>query len=241
MGAVTEGCEPSRVNLGAYVLGALDAADRARTETHLAGCPACRDELVELAGLPGLLRRLAPAAVEALRAEPDDSGGMTSATPGVPVAADAAGPDGPAGRAVTELARRRSAVRRHRLLSVAAGVALVGALLAGGELREHSFGSRTVAAADPGTHVWASVRMSGRASGTVVSLRLSGVGEEERCSLVAIGDDGRRDTAASWVASYSGQAQVRGQTALAMQHISAFEVVTPAGRELVRVPVRGPA
>jgi anti-sigma factor RsiW len=41
-----------------YVLGALSRAERYRFERHLASCAACRDELVGLAGLPGLLRRL---------------------------------------------------------------------------------------------------------------------------------------------------------------------------------------
>jgi anti-sigma factor RsiW len=43
------------------VLGALTPAERYRFERHLSGCPACRDELVWLAGLPGLLRRLTEA------------------------------------------------------------------------------------------------------------------------------------------------------------------------------------
>ena len=33
---------------GAYVLGALDAAERAAFEEHLAGCPACREEVDQL-------------------------------------------------------------------------------------------------------------------------------------------------------------------------------------------------
>jgi hypothetical protein len=36
----------------------LSRAERYRFERHLASCAACRDELVGLAGLPGLLRRL---------------------------------------------------------------------------------------------------------------------------------------------------------------------------------------
>lgn len=46
------------VESGAYVLGALPPAERAAYQRHLAGCPACRDEVAELAGLPGLLGRL---------------------------------------------------------------------------------------------------------------------------------------------------------------------------------------
>ncbi|MGH3631258.1 MAG: anti-sigma factor family protein, partial [Sciscionella sp.] len=51
-------CRGPRVWLGAYVLGALEPAERAELETHLADCPACREELAGLAGLPGLLSQL---------------------------------------------------------------------------------------------------------------------------------------------------------------------------------------
>ncbi|WP_217698441.1 zf-HC2 domain-containing protein, partial [Streptacidiphilus griseoplanus] len=44
------------MSLGAYLLGALDGGERTALERHLAGCPRCREELVQLAPLPGLLR-----------------------------------------------------------------------------------------------------------------------------------------------------------------------------------------
>lgn len=44
------------VSLGAYVLGALEPAERAAIERHLSGCRSCRDEVVSFAPLPGLLR-----------------------------------------------------------------------------------------------------------------------------------------------------------------------------------------
>jgi hypothetical protein len=48
------------VSLGAYLLGALDPAERSEFEAHLATCPACKAELLRLAPLPGLLQRLTP-------------------------------------------------------------------------------------------------------------------------------------------------------------------------------------
>ncbi len=48
---------PHRVDVGVYVLGALDPPERQAFEAHLDGCAACRAELTAVAGLPGLLSR----------------------------------------------------------------------------------------------------------------------------------------------------------------------------------------
>lgn len=49
---------------GAYVLGSLSPADRSAFERHLAGCADCALGVRELAGLPGLLARVSPDALE---------------------------------------------------------------------------------------------------------------------------------------------------------------------------------
>ena len=51
-------CAAIRPELGVYVTGAIGPSDRAALVRHLASCERCRDELVGLAALPGLLRRL---------------------------------------------------------------------------------------------------------------------------------------------------------------------------------------
>ena len=51
-------CAEARVSLGVYVLGAIDPAERALVDGHLATCRDCRDELAGLAGLPALLARV---------------------------------------------------------------------------------------------------------------------------------------------------------------------------------------
>lgn len=45
-------CAEARLSLGVYVLGAIDPAERALVDSHLAGCRDCRDELAGLAGIP---------------------------------------------------------------------------------------------------------------------------------------------------------------------------------------------
>jgi hypothetical protein len=64
-------CEHVRPDLGAYALGALEPAEAAAVEAHLAACPECAAELARLEGLPSLLARAdgleippAPAALE---------------------------------------------------------------------------------------------------------------------------------------------------------------------------------
>jgi anti-sigma-K factor RskA len=48
-------------DLAGYVLGALDPEEAEAFERHLADCDACRAEVAELRGLPGLLDQAAPA------------------------------------------------------------------------------------------------------------------------------------------------------------------------------------
>lgn len=61
------------VSLGAYLLGALDPAERSAFEEHLDTCPNCKAELLRLAPLPGLLQRITPEEYAAIEAgEPTD-------------------------------------------------------------------------------------------------------------------------------------------------------------------------
>ena len=48
-------CAQVRIALGVYVLGAIDPAERALVDAHLATCEACQAELADLADLPALL------------------------------------------------------------------------------------------------------------------------------------------------------------------------------------------
>ncbi|HTJ67880.1 MAG TPA: zf-HC2 domain-containing protein [Actinospica sp.] len=47
-----------REELGAYLVGALDAEEAERMRVHLEGCPACRAEYAELAPVAGLLAKV---------------------------------------------------------------------------------------------------------------------------------------------------------------------------------------
>jgi hypothetical protein len=63
------------------------------------------------------------------------------------------------------------------------------------------------------------------------------VAPDEHCSLVAITSDGLRDVAATWEATYEGEAAVVGHTSFRPDQIKQLLVVTEAGRTLVQVPI----
>ena len=66
------GCREIKQALGVYVLGAIDPAERAQVDEHLATCPECREELASLAGLPAMLRKVPVVEAERLAAAEQD-------------------------------------------------------------------------------------------------------------------------------------------------------------------------
>ena len=139
-------CAGIRPQLGVYLTGAINPADRVVVVRHLAGCADCRAELAGLAALPALLRRppVWAAAQEPLtdNTAPDNTAtdntvpnytvpedtvpNYTVPNYTVPDRAGAAGSAGAApGRLVRRVLRRRR--RRRWLLAAAALVLAVGA------------------------------------------------------------------------------------------------------------------
>lgn len=219
-------CAEARLGLGAYVVGALDPAERAGLESHLDECPACRDELAGLAGLPGLLSHLSADEVEAGNPSP---------------------PDGLLDRLLAEVGRERTRdLRRRRVLAAAAAVVVLaaggtaaGLTMSSSPPAQHPVAATaTVSASDPRTHVAASAELWRKSWGTQVSLQLSGVPAGEHCSLVAVARDGHREVAGSWQASYQGTAQLTGAVSIAPADLARLEIVTFSGQRLVVLPVK---
>src|SRR5262252_9676729 len=67
-------CRQIRQALGVYVLGAIDPAERAQVDEHLAACLECREELASLAGLPAMLRKVPVVEAERLAASDSEAG-----------------------------------------------------------------------------------------------------------------------------------------------------------------------
>lgn len=218
-------CAEARLSLGAYVVGALDPVDRSALEQHLNTCTACRDELSELAGLPGLLAHVDVA---------DVVGSEPSAPPEL------------LDRLLHAAATERRTSRRWRVMAAAAAVAVAvaGTTAVAVQLAEnHGTSARgtvqsaaVFTATDPRTHVSARISTQPKDWGTAVRVQLTGVPVGETCSLVVVGKDGEHEVAATWKVTYATPVDVQGATAWAAADIASYDVVTDEGQQLVSVP-----
>lgn len=202
--------------LGPYVLGGLDAADRALLDPHLSTCPSCREELATYAGLPALLRLGdGPAASSA----PEPS-------------------DGALARALEAVRRERRRRRRLALIASAAAVVIgLGAITAGLTFVRGD-GSQTGQAAvrlvaTSGSNSEGETRLTARPWGTSVDLDLSGLPRGERFVVWVVSADGTRQQAATWASTPDGVAKVTGASALDRNEVTAVRVTTSAGALLL--------
>lgn len=243
--------------VGAYALGILDDAEATAFEAHLATCEWCAQQLDELAGMEPMLAALAdlpgagtPAIGESLSARP---------SPRV------------VEKLVDEVAERRARKRRRNFYMVAAAGALIvsgpfvavattggdGGGSGGGTNRtlaanpaKEAFDrtSDKISATDPGTKVSATVALEKKAWGTQAVLELKNVTGPQKCSLIAVGKNGERETVTSWSVpdwgyglpdAKSDKARqplyVHGGAAFEPNEIDHFEVMTFDGKRLVEV------
>jgi anti-sigma factor RsiW len=208
-----------REALGAYVLGALDPAERRQLEQHLKGCRDCTDELARLSPLPGLLGRVSEREVRAGLLLPSD---------------DLL--DGIIGQLAREERLLRTQVRRWRFAAVAAAVAaLVTAVVAVAPWQPAP--DRVFAAVDPiaadATAVTGQAAAIAWEWGTTVELRVEDLPRRDGYVLWAIADDGRRERAGTWGDTKSGYAQVRGASSIARSELRRVEVTDREGRVIM--------
>ncbi|MEV2212372.1 zf-HC2 domain-containing protein [Streptomyces sp. NPDC050997] len=236
--------------LGAYLLGALESAERPAVERHLAHCADCRAQLMELAPLVGLLpqlrfeepRRMAQAAETSQVTETSQTSqaGQTSHAPPARTAPAAASESVGVARAVSRVVRR-TRVRRALVacvLAVAAAVSGVGIYLSAQDPRPAAVPSAVrVSAADPATHVTASAVLTPDPTGTSIRLRLTGL-PPAVCHLVVHARDGHTETAAGWTSGYATAVSVPGSSSLSVRDIARMDVVTSSGRLLVELRPR---
>lgn len=207
-----------RVDVGAFLLGALEPGEIRRVARHLRHCPACAAEHVALGHLPELLARVPADQVGAARPPPSEAAlHRLRATAGARAA-------------------RRSRPGRA-IVGAAAAVALFASVGLGVASKFAPEPSRpTLVAAADGISARATLRPAG--GRTRIDLSLSGVPGQQRCRLVAVAVGGRRDTASTWTATYAGEATVRGWTGLPASQIDRLVIETFDGRTLLVLPAR---
>jgi len=214
-----------RMALGVYVLGAIDPAERSRLEAHLLTCPACRDELAGMAGLPALLSRVSEPQIELEDGELLESLLARAASEGRPV------PFRPSRRILLGLS-----VAAALLIGI-----LLGGVFTGGDTpppREQVAAAEEISAINPVTHVGATVYLTKKGWGTALEVEVNGAPVKTSCKMIAIGTDGRQDPAGSWtVLSTQSYGGYQGSTMIGRAELREIRIVTTEGKDLVTVPV----
>jgi anti-sigma factor RsiW len=205
-------CPRAATDLGAYVVGALEPADRRRVEEHLRHCPACAAELAELAPLPGLLDRVGPGQLRppAVTPSPDLFARLVAAA---------------------EPPHRR----RSRTWALVAA-ALLAVLGIGGGVAVWATGSDEQTVTASAGAVRATVAATTVDDGSALDVTVAGMRPGELCTLVAVDSDGTRHPAGAWPASAAGDGTWRGWADVAPADLDEVVLLGEGGRELVRVP-----
>jgi hypothetical protein len=221
-------CAEARPSLGVYVLGAIDPAERALVDAHLATCRDCRDELAGLAGLPALLARVNPDEVSRVTAD-DTVGAVAGDQP----------PEELLGM-VRDLAEARRRRNKWRYVSAAAAAVVIAAGLFGGLKAATSTTRTEVITPSAGAGAWETVQGTSSATGAsatiVYSNQLWGAAAEvvvdripvgTTCQLWAFHPDGTRTLMGSWTtARDEGRVWYAGSIPETAGPISKFEITT---------------
>jgi len=219
--------------LGAYLLGGLDAGDRAVFESHLRQCRSCRDELAGLETLPALLDALPVPDALALTSVPGitepgvkEAGLVTGLTGAVPMAFSGSAPDqAPESRLLHELAhRRRTARRRWAALAGAAAAACLAVGLAVGPLLVRAPQPDATYSVQSGGGLQFSIDLARKTWGTELAVNGSSLPSDGTLSLWVRDRDGGEDRACAWTATPSGRVKVTGATPIQLGKISSVEL-----------------
>jgi hypothetical protein len=192
-------CSEVRLSLGVYVLGAIDPAERALVDSHLAYCRDCRDELAGLAGLPELLARVSTAEAVALAAsDPRPAWEEEGLEP----------PDRLVSTVVDLTAARRRRRRwRESVLGVAAALVIAVGIFGGLRLTATPSGNSAYNHGPSGPWQSASGRSDGMAAwvdyrtmtwGTQLEAKVSGVPGGITCQIWVVGSGKTLILAGSW-------------------------------------------
>ncbi len=206
----------------AYVLGSLSATERREFEAHMAYCPACRDAVADLSGVPALLSQLGRAEVAAI----NESGPASVTREMSPELL-------PSLLATVRWRRRRTRVVTW-VASAAAAVVLGIGVLVGVQGYSSTAPQQVTASSQPmaqvGTTLLAStVQLSSQHWGTSINLRCVCLAplnaHHDTLAMVVVGRDGSQTRLATWVAEPGHTATPAGSISTPVDQIAAVQVV----------------
>ena len=208
--------EHCRQALGSYLVGALDPAERATVETHLAGCPSCREELASYAGIPGLMSRLTL----------DEALGDALLPPASLLPSVLAAVEGERRRRTRRLRGWQAGAAAAVVAAAASVVAAVGLPATGP--------SRTAFTAAAGVVASGDLATDGKPWGSALHLRVH-LPDAPSYTAWAVDGDGTRTVAASWGRTPGGTMRVDGATSLHPASLRSVLVTNDQGAPLLRL------
>jgi anti-sigma factor RsiW len=206
----------------AYVLGSLSAVDRREFEAHMANCPACREAVGELSGVPALLSQLDRDEVAAI-AESSSS----SATPVSPELL-------PSLLATVRWRRRRTRVTTWVASSAAAVVLGIGVFV-GVQGHSSTPAQQVATSVQPMSQVGttlltSTVSLSNQHWGTFINMKCvclaPPAAHHDTLAMVVVGRDGSQTRLATWVAEPGHTATPAGSISTPVDQIAAVQVVS---------------
>lgn len=203
----------------AYVLGSLSSADRREFEDHLTGCPACRDAVAEISGVPALLSQLEHATVAEI------ADGTAAPQPSAELL--------PSLLSAVRRRRRRTRLMTWAATSAAAAVLGIGVLVGVGGYPSTTQPAQQAALpmAQVGTTALAStVAVSSQPWGSIIDLScvcLAPVtAHHDTLALVIVDRDGNQTRLATWVAEPGHTATPAGSISTPRDQIASVQVVS---------------
>lgn len=229
--------EHDRTQLGAYALGALEPAEAAEVDEHLATCAECRAELAELTELTGILSEVPP---EAFLEGPPDDGDLLLQRTLRQVREQEGEPE--------EEPRPR---RRSRWLLVAAAAVVVAGALGGGVAIGRSTaptgpatqpvaGARQVTTSDSASGATMAATVEPRPGWSWVRVQLTGLTAGDQCEMVVTDKSGYSWVAGSWLVSEKAAkngSSFSGGVLVPVDQVRSVEIRTVQGKHVVTATI----
>ena len=262
---MSDQAHPWREDLGAYLLGALDAEEAEFMRLHIRDCPACQAEYAELAPAVGLLARIPaeafvperyafdeapdPAMWDRLRSRAGLPGAAASPSDARfnPQPPSAPRPNGVA-RPPRSNASTRPTRRARRPMRPATAALISGVLVAVAAIGIYA-GTRpspaapeavaeTISATNAADGVTGTVQYRPTDWGSWVQITLKGVKPGNDCILYAEDSNGDKAVASTWWAPtlVNESATIPGGVAMQASDIKNFQVTTTVGTILLTIP-----